>query len=227
MIRLFAGYDPRETIGYHVFASSVIRRSSEPVSITALRLESLPGYTETHMDGSNAFIYSRFLVPWLCDWKGFAIFADGSDMLCRADIAELWALCDPLMAVQVVKHDYQTRFPRKYIGTKIETNNESYERKNWSSLMLINCAHRAWQEIIPAAVETMTGAQLHRFSFIPDRYIGELPGEWNRLVTEEPHDPKAKIIHYTLGIPAFDYYKYTPHADHWRGELAELNRFTD
>jgi lipopolysaccharide biosynthesis glycosyltransferase len=227
VIRLFAGYDPRETVGFHVFSSSVVRRATQPVSITALHLPSLVGYTEKHTDGSNAFIYSRFLVPWLCEWKGFAIFADGSDMLCRADIAELWNLCDPMMAVQVVKHDYQTRFTKKYIGTKIEAKNEDYPRKNWSSLMVINCGHMAWRDITPKSVETMTGSQLHRFEFIPDRFIGELPTEWNHLVTENPHNPRAKIIHYTLGIPAFDYYRYSPHADHWRAELSELTRFTD
>jgi hypothetical protein len=36
MIRIFAGYDPREAIGYHVFCQSLIERTSEPVAITPL-----------------------------------------------------------------------------------------------------------------------------------------------------------------------------------------------
>jgi lipopolysaccharide biosynthesis glycosyltransferase len=42
------------------------------------------------------------------DYSGWAIFADG-DMVCQADISELWALRDDSKAVQVVKHDYQTK----------------------------------------------------------------------------------------------------------------------
>ena len=92
MIRLFAGYETREAVGFHVFAHSVIERASKPIVITPLSAMSMP-------QGSNAFTLSRFLVPWLCGFKGHAIFADASDMLCLADIAELDALFDPNYAV--------------------------------------------------------------------------------------------------------------------------------
>lgn len=219
MIRIYAGYDPRAIVGFHVFQSSVIRRSSLPISIAPLHLPMLSGYAEKHTDGSNPFVYSRFLVPWLSAWKGFALFADASDMLCRADIAQLWELRDPAMAVQVVKHDYQSQTTRKYIGTKMETVNEHYERKNWSSLMLINCAHYAWRALIPQIVGEMSGADLHRLSFIPDRFIGELPATWNHLVIEQPHDSRAAVAHFTLGIPAIEHYQCCPFADEWRHEV--------
>lgn len=226
MIRLFVGYDERESVGTHVFSSSVIRQASLPVSITSLHLPNLKGYSEAHKDGTNAFIYSRFLVPWMCDYMGWAIFADGADMLCRADIAELWAMRTMGKAVQVVKHDYTSQYHTKYVGTKMEAPNRTYPRKNWSSLMIIDCSNFAWRQINPDTVSKMTGADLHRFSFIPDERIGELPPEWNHLVLEQPHDPDAKIVHYTLGVPGFKHYQYCPFAEEWRNELEKVTYAT-
>jgi hypothetical protein len=72
-INIFVGYDGVvEPVAYHVFCQSVIEKATIPVSFTPLALNTLKGYTETHKDGSNAFIYSRFLVPYLCDYKGYA-----------------------------------------------------------------------------------------------------------------------------------------------------------
>ena len=89
MIPIFIGYDPREAIAYHVCTNSIIRRSSQPVALNPLALNALKGYDEKHTDGSNHFIYSRFLVPHLMNYKGWAIFIDG-DMIVRDDINELW-----------------------------------------------------------------------------------------------------------------------------------------
>ena len=133
MIRLFTGYDLREAVGWGVFAASVLARAKAPFQLIPLSWQ--------QADGSNAFTYARFLVPQLCEYKGWAIFADGCDMVCLADINELWELCDSRYAVQVVKHSYKTLDHRKYRGTEMECRNVSYPRKNWSSLMLINCAH--------------------------------------------------------------------------------------
>lgn len=227
MIRIYTGFDPREEAGSHVFNSSVIHRATEPVSICHLHLPGLKkAYKGNQRDGTNAFIYTRFLIPYLSHWEGFALFVDGADMLCRADIAELWAHRDPHMAVQVVKHDYKTKSPRKYIGTKMEADNGDYPRKNWSSVMLINCAHYSWRRITPEAVEKMTGAQLHRFEFIEDRFIGDLPVEWNWLDEFGPNKD-AKLIHWTTGTPAFDHYKNAPHADEFRAQLARVGSVTD
>lgn len=227
MIKLFCGFDQRESAGTHVFVASVMRHASQPVAYIPLNLLNLQNYTEQHRDGSNAFIYSRFLVPWLAGWHGFAIFADGADMLCRADITQLWKMADRSKAVQVVKHDYLTQYTRKYLGTRMEAPNDNYSRKNWSSLMLINCQHPSWRQITPETIGDKTGAQLHRFTFLDDDDIGELPGVWNHLVMEYPHDPFAKIAHFTLGVPAFKAYQFCPFAEEWRGELTLLNAVTD
>lgn len=223
MIRLFVGYDHRESVGTHVFISSVLNTCTMPVSITSLHLPNLAGYREQHEDGTNAFIYSRFLIPWLCDFSGWAIFADGADMLCRADLADLWKMRHMGKAVQVVKHNYISQHPRKYIGTPMEAPNRHYDRKNWSSLMIIDCSSFLWRQMRPDTVSRMTGAELHRFSWIPDDRIGDLPASWNHLVLEQEHDQDAKIAHFTLGVPGFDHYRYCPFAEEWRNELKRVN----
>jgi hypothetical protein len=223
MINLYTGFDVREEAGTHVFNSSVIQHATEPVSITHLALPHMRRfYGGGQRDGTNAFIYSRFLIPYIQRWSGMAIFADGADMLCRADIAELWSLRDPFCAVQVVKHQYQTRRHAKYIGTQMESVNTDYPRKNWSSLMIINCAHYAWRNITPEAVESMSGSELHGFQFINDRFIGALPVVWNCL-DEYGEILDAKIVHWTLGTPAFEHYKDAPHAGEFRAQLAKVN----
>lgn len=216
MINLYAGFDSREEIGYHTFCSSVIHHSTEPVSICPLDLGMLSKlYKAGQSDGTNAFTYSRFLIPYLQGFKGMAIFADGCDMLLKADISELWAMRDPFKAVQIVQHDYKTKHPRKYIGTIMEADNRDYPRKNWSSLMIINCAHYAWRDITPETVETMLGSDLHRFSFIQERFIGALPMEWNWLADEYGENPDAKLLHWTAGIPGFAHYTDAPHTEDW------------
>lgn len=215
MIRAFVGYDPREVVACNVFQHSVLKHATQPVAFIPLAATVVG--KDQHTDGSNDFIYSRFLTPYLCDYIGWAIFADG-DMLCRDDIAKLWALRDPTKAVQVVKHEYTTRHPVKYLGAK----NESYPRKNWSSVILWNCNHPAHAALTPDKVAASTGSYLHRFSWLEDKDIGELPAEWNWLVTEYPKLESAKLVHYTLGAPCFGGYHYCDYADEWHQTLSEI-----
>lgn len=213
MIRICIGYDTREVVAYHVCVNSIIRHSSQPLAITPLALPNLAGYRETHTDGSNQFIYSRFLVPHLMGFSGWAMFMDG-DMLLRDDISRLWQLRDETKAVVVVKHDYRTKAHAKYLGAK----NEDYPRKNWSSVILWNCGHPANKVLTPEFVEGATGAQLHRFSWLDDEQIGELPRIWNWLPDELGENAEAKLLHWTLGTPCFHDYADSPMASEWHRE---------
>lgn len=210
LLKLVVGFDQREAVAYHAFCQSVLEKASVPVSFLPLAENTLHDYHETHTDGSNKFIYSRFLTPYLMNFEGWAIFADG-DMICKDDMARLWGLRDESKAVLVVKHDYKTKAPKKYFGNK----NEDYPRKNWSSVILWNCAHSANRVLTPELIENQTGSYLHRFSWLTDSLIGELPREWNWLATEYPDNDEAKIIHYTLGTPCLSDYKTAPMSEHW------------
>lgn len=212
-IPIFIGYDPREAIAFHVCVNSIIRQASRPVAVIPLALNLFKDYTETHTDGSNHFIYSRFLVPHLMGYSGHAIFIDG-DMIVRGDIVELWEQRSAHHDVQVVKHDYKTRMTEKYLGAK----NEDYPRKNWSSVILWNCSSYPNRRLTPEFVEKATGAQLHRFSWIDDNRIGELPPEWNWLPDEYGENFDAKLLHYTLGTPCFHEFATTPQGNEWHRE---------
>jgi lipopolysaccharide biosynthesis glycosyltransferase len=213
IIPVFIGYDPREAIAYHVCANSIIRNSSRPVSIIPVALNLFKDYSETHNDGSNHFIYTRFLVPYLMSWTGSAIFIDG-DMIVRGDIAELWDLRDISKDVMVVKHDYKTKMKTKYLGSK----NEDYPRKNWSSVIVWNCNSFPNRKLTPEFVQSQPGSFLHRFSWLDDERIGELPIEWNWLPDEFGPNPDAKLLHYTLGTPSFHEFANTPQAEEWHRE---------
>jgi lipopolysaccharide biosynthesis glycosyltransferase len=132
------------------------------------------------------------------DYQGWAIFIDG-DMIVRGDIAELWDLKEYTKDAMVVKHDYKTRRTEKYLGNA----NEDYPRKNWSSVILWNCNALRNKILTPEFVQQSTGAFLHRFSWIADGRLGELPAEWNWLDVEYEWNPLAKLVHYTLGTPCF------------------------
>jgi len=212
-IPIFVGYDPREAVTYHTCVNSIIRHASCPVAIIPLALNLFKDYTETHTDGSNQFIYSRFLVPHLMDYTGHAIFIDG-DMIVRSDIAELWQWRHKRYDLQVVKHNYETCMTEKYLGSK----NENYPRKNWSSVIIWNCESAANKQLTPEFVQQSTGAELHRFTWIRDEQIGDLPAEWNWLPDEYGPNLNADLLHYTLGAPCFHDFATTPMADDWHHE---------
>ena len=218
-IEVVVGFDQREAVAYHTFCQSILERASQPVSFTPLALNTLNSYVEQHTDGSNAFIYSRFLAPWLMDYQGWAIFADG-DMICRDDIAKLWALRDDSKAVMVVQHDYKTKAHQKYLGNQ----NQDYPRKNWSSVILWNCAHPENRRLDPEYVMTHPGSHLHRFAWLDDALIGEIPKEWNWLTTEYPDNYGAKLLHYTLGTPCFADYTDSAMAELWHAEHEKINQ---
>ena len=209
-LKIFIGYDDKEAVVFHTCVQSIIEKCKVPVSIHPLNLQMFQNYTETHRDGSNNFIYSRFLVPYLSDFKGKALFLDG-DMIVNDDLNNLFNLFDEQYAVQVVKHDYKTKFPIKYLGHK----NDDYPKKNWSSVILFNCSHPKNKILTPKLIETAQGSYLHRFSWLDEKEIGEIPQEWNYLVLEYPETKISKIFHYTVGAPCFEDFNYGKEAKIW------------
>lgn len=215
---IYVGFDQKEAIAYHAFCQSLIEKSTIPIQITPLALNNLNLYSEKHNDRSNDFVYSRFLTPFLNNYDGWALFADG-DMICQSDIRELFDLRDDSKALMVVKHDYRTKQEKKYLGNI----NENYPRKNWSSVILWNCNHPKHKILSPDFVKNQTGKYLHRFSWLNDEEIGELPIEWNWLAIEYDENPNAKIVHYTLGTPCFNDYRDSSMSNIWHSIYKKLN----
>jgi lipopolysaccharide biosynthesis glycosyltransferase len=214
MIRVFIGYSRAAPVASSVAALSINRRASRPVSITHLALNQLQGiYTRPHHGmQSTDFSFSRFLTPYLCGFEGWAIFMD-DDMLVMDDIAKLWDLRDPRFAVQVVKHDHVPPEEVKFLD-KVQTR---YEKKNWSSVMLFNCAE--CRTLTPDYVNTASGLELHQFKWLgDDARIGEIPHRWNHLVDYDPPSEDIGILHYTTGGPFYDDFAGCGYSREWFAE---------
>lgn len=213
-LRLFIGWDGREAIAFHVLVHSILRRASRPVDIIPLRLDALRRQglyrrPTLRRDGrlwdlrsdapmATDFALTRFLVPHLAGHRGWAAFMD-CDMLCLDDIALLFDLADPRYAIQCVQHDHRPRASVKMDGQC----QVAYPRKNWSSLVLWNCAHPAHGSLTLDRVNSAPGRDLHRFDWLTDRQIGALPPGWNWLVGEQPRPDPLHIAHFTSGGPWF------------------------
>lgn len=218
MLRIFIGYDPAETVAYHVLCHSILKRSSIPVSFTPINKRNIAEFNRGKEDGSTEFSFSRFLTPYLAGYTGQALFMD-CDMLVRCDIAEILEECDLWHDVFVVKHDYTPKRKTKFLGN----DQHVYPRKNWSSVMLFNCFSSACKRLTPQAVNQKSGKYLHQFEWCEGKRIGELPAEWNHLVGEYLGNPGAKIVHFTLGTPCFKGYENQEYASEWFAELEDMN----
>ena len=219
-LRIFIGYDPKEAVAFHVLCHSLLERSSKPISITPINLKNLKGlYSRQHdQRQSNEFSFSRFLVPYLCDYEGFGVYMD-CDMLALGDISAVLKDIDKNHAVSVVKHNYVSKVKVKYLGNK----QYSYPRKNWSSFIVWNCAHPSNKSVNPKFIADADAATLHRFLWLKDEEIGELSVKWNWLVGEYDN-PKEdiKVLHWTLGGPYFDDYANTEFSDEWKKEFEAM-----
>lgn len=211
MIRIFIGFDSRESAAWHVLAHSLFQQSKEPVSITPLYLGNLRNIfsREKEQLQSTDFSFTRFLVPYLCNYEGWAIFMD-CDMLARADISELWNKRNPKYSVMCVKHTHHPAEDQKFLGA-IQTR---YDKKNWSSLMLFN--NKNCQQLTPEYINRASGLDLHQFKWLEDEEeVGDIPPTWNRLVGYHSYDASAKLVHFTIGGPYFKEYKDCDYSEEW------------
>ncbi len=220
MIRVFVGYDPREAVAYNVLSHSINRRSSQPVTVAPVMLSQLGGIMtrERHPLQSTDFSFSRFLTPYLCDYDGWALFMD-CDMLVLDDMAKLWELRDDKYAVMVVKHDHKPSEQKKFLD-QAQT---QYEKKNWSSVMLMNCAK--CKALTPDYVNEASGLDLHRFHWLDnDDLIGEIPHRWNHLVDYDPTVPSSEVsnVHFTSGGPYFEDYIDCSYNVEWFAERDDM-----
>lgn len=216
--RVFVGFDSKEVVAYHVFCQSILEKSSIPVEFLPVSLSTLGSVftRERNQLQSTEFSFSRFLVPYLSNFEGWSLFAD-CDMLMRTDIATLWDLRDDRYAAMCVKHDYTPKIETKFLG-QTQT---KYEKKNWSSVMLFNCAKCT--ALTPDYVNSATGLELHQFKWLDDdRLIGEIPRRWNHLAGYDPFENDVSIVHYTIGGPFYDEFKDCSYSTEWFAEREEM-----
>jgi lipopolysaccharide biosynthesis glycosyltransferase len=221
--QVFVGYDTREDIAYQVCEYS-IKRYDPDINIVPLIQQELRQkkiyWREIDKLASTEFTFTRFLVPHLMNYKGWALFID-CDIVFLEDVKNLFSLADDKYAVMCVKHDFKPKPGLKMDG-QVQT---VYPRKNWSSVVLWNCAHPSNEKISVDSVNNPNydGAFFHRFSWLKDEEIGELPCDWNWLVGwYKGGDGTPRAIHYTEGGPWFKNYRSCEFNQQWKECLQEM-----
>ena len=224
--RVYVGYDPREDIAYQVCKYSIESRSPG-VEVIPLKQKELRNYElywrAPDPMASTEFTFTRFLVPELNKFEGWALFCD-SDIVFTEDVNNLFDQADDQYAVMCAKHDYTPEEGIKMDG-QVQT---QYPRKNWSSVVLFNCSHPSNASLTKERVsdESKTGAYFHRFQWLKDQEIGGFSHEWNWLVNwyEYEKDGIPRGIHWTEGGPWFDdpQYRWCEFGDIWKSELMKM-----
>jgi len=221
-MKIFVGYDPREDIAYQVCKHSILSRNNSAIIRPLVQKELRDaGWYNRPVDklASTEFTFTRFLVPELMNFAGWAVFID-CDIILTTDISELFAQADDRYAVMCVQHDYKVKE-----GLKMDGQTQTfYPRKNWSSVMMFNCAHPSNKMLDQNLVNSpeVNGAYLHRFSWLKDEEIGSLDHTWNYLVGVYTDLEKPKLIHYTEGGPWFENYRNCEFHQEWKKELTEM-----
>lgn len=223
MIRVFIGWDARETVAYHVLAHSLVTRAQCHVQIAPVGnavLDPAIWWRGRGNYDSTDFSNARFMVPYLCNFSGYAIFMD-CDMLLRGSLRGLLdqVYSDEPRAVWVRKHEHVPKERTKFLGQP----QSAYRRKNWSSLMVFDCSHPCVRQLTADYVNRADGLDLHGFAWCPNEFIGALSEEWNHLTGPGLPEPAVdpKLVHYTLGGPWHGYWQ-DRYAREWKDTLAEM-----
>ncbi len=206
---IFIGFDYRERAATNVLIDSLYNNSSIPISVTPLITNQLHNqgiyYRKRDPKQSTDFSFTRFLVPYLMNYKDWALFID-CDMLAYGDISELWEQKDDKYSILCAKHIHIPNEKTKFLG-EIQS---SYPRKNWSSMILFNC--KKCEKLSVKYVNQASGLDLHRFNWLDnDSEIGEINREkWNYLIGIDKNKDeinylnKPNLVHWTLGGPWFN-----------------------
>ena len=228
MLRVYIGYDSREDIAYRVARESLLRHTSIPVDVTPLVQSELRHsgvyWREPDPLSSTEFSFTRFLVPHLAGYKGWALFCD-CDFLFRGDIAAVTDYMDWTKAVLCVPHEYRPTETVKMDGQA----QHLYTRKNWSSFMLINCGHPQVKSLTPSEVNTRSGMYLHRFEWLTEDAIGALPIAFNYLEGwyTKADCPNPIAVHFTRGGPWFNAWQNVEYAAEWNAEAARVGESSE
>lgn len=235
---VFIGWDPVDALAAEVCASSIRRRSGRWLRFLSLKDADVSRVYKRpfRRDGgqlidladprqqapfSTEFAFSRFLVPYLREYRGWALFTD-PDTLWTRSVDELFRLADDSFAVMVVQHDHKPT-PGPKMHNVAQT---AYPRKNWSSVCLWNCAHPANRMLTPDVVNRFPGRFLHAFRWLEDAEIGRLPVEWNWLVGVDQLKDCAWVdppscIHWTSGGPWLRPFRGVRWASQWLEEAQD------
>ena len=210
-MKIFIGYENEYPESFEVCAESIRRfnQNHEIIPLVKSELEEKGLYTREYQGESTDFAFTRFLVPFLSDYKGYALFCDG-DFMWRCDPQEIEDYAKQSNyspSVWVVKHPPFLTTPYKKMKGKA---NMSYPKKYWSSLMYFN--NDKCFSLTSDLVNSWSGKDLHEFAWASE--IGDLPAEYNAMVNYYKF-PEAKAVHFTDGGPSLDIHDDMLYSTEW------------
>tara|TARA_Y100001937_G_scaffold119928_1_gene176392 strand:- start:704 stop:1360 length:657 start_codon:yes stop_codon:yes gene_type:complete len=216
-VNIYIGYEEAHPEMYEVCKASIERFSKLHVIKPLIKSKLIEQgvYSRPFQGEATDFSFTRFLVPYLNNFQGWALFVDG-DFLFRADPQDMTECVDEEEHdVYVVKHpELITKQGIKMDGRI----NRPYPCKYWSSLMYINCDE---QSLSPETVNTANAGYLHEFNWAGS--IGSLPATWNNMIGYyDIYQPCA--VHFTDGGPWLKGFEDQPYADEWRAVRNEAQR---
>ena len=210
-MKIFIGYENEYPESFEVCAESIRRfnPNHEIIPLVKSELEEKGLYTREYQGESTDFAFTRFLVPFISDYKGYALFCDG-DFMWRCDPQEIEDYAKQSNyspSVWVVKHPPFLTTPYKKMKGKA---NMSYPKKYWSSLMYFN--NDKCFSLTSDLVNSWSGKDLHEFAWASE--IGDLPAEYNAMVNYYKF-PEAKAVHFTDGGPWLDIHDDMLYSTEW------------
>lgn len=221
-MKIYVGYDQREDIAFQVCEYSILKHNTH-ADVIPLKRDML--ITNRHYNrpvdllAATEFTLTRYLIPHLMNYKGWALYID-CDVLCLTNIQELFDQANANYALMCVQHAPYTPKTLYKMDGKIQT---SYPRKNWSSVMLWNCAHPSNRLLTPNVVNKETPKYFHGIEWLKNELIGKLDVEWNWLVGYYNSSYGVpKILHYTDGGPWFKQYRHCEYSEVWKEYLMEM-----
>lgn len=232
---IWIGWDRREAAAFAVARESCLKHLSPEIPVYGLLLDDLiktglytreikylPSAADRpvmwdvvseHAQSTDHANARFFIVPLArrLGISGWALFVDG-DVMFRGNVCRLFEQLDNSKALYCVHHEHAPTS-----STKMDNQTQSiYSRKNQSSVMAINLDHEANKALTLEVLNTTPGRDLHRFFWLKDDDIGELPQNWNCLIGYTDPEISPTIAHFTAGTPDMIGWEDQKHADEWR-----------
>jgi hypothetical protein len=232
---IWIGWDRREAAAFAVARESCRRHLTRPIPIFGLLLDDLirwglytrpieyrpsaadrPVMWDVVSDHPQSTDHAngRFFIPHVAKMAGiggWALFVDG-DVMFRGNACRLFEQLDNSKALYCVHHDHAPT-----AAVKMDHQVQSvYSRKNQSSVMALNLDHPANKALTLDVLNNTPGRDLHRFFWLAECDIGELPQSWNCLIGYTDPEISPTIAHFTDGTPDMAGWEGQKHSDEWR-----------
>ena len=224
---IYIGFDSSnygQELAWEVCKRSILKNCSDTSKINIIKLEKKKlidsgFFKRTDKDGATEFTYTRFFVPFLNNYTGYAIFVD-SDFLWKCDILELFNNYVHVdKALSCVMHKYENCNDKVKMDNQIQ---EWYPRKNWSSLIVFNCEHPSIKNNLTIEnCNNQSPKWLHRFEYCKDSELLEIEKEYNYLVDYYYDSNNIKALHFTDGGPWHPGYENVSYSDEWLKYITE------